>query len=183
MEQTLHFTYEPLQLLRLVMDMYAESLEGQHAKAVQFARYEYLRTVTDDEIEVLLERYRDEQGITVITLKDWKKDCGFLFEYIYESDRYKEIEFKFNKQGYGKTRMGVADNSDNTFYPCGFTQHWKTIVEIIEMKYQHYHKALEMMYFHDKLDEYDGVARKELDDFITNRFELIGGSKPIDEYM
>lgn len=183
MKQDLHFTYEPLYLLRLIMDMYAESIEGLHTKAVQFARYEYLRTMTDEEIEVLLERYSKEQEITVITLKNWRKDCDFLFQYLYESDRFKELEFKFNKQGYGQTGMGVADNTDNTFYHCAFTEHWSTIMKIIEMKYPHLYKALDAMHFHDKLDECEGITRKELDEFITNRFELIGGYKPIQDYM
>ncbi|MCC2248904.1 hypothetical protein JUJ52_02895 [Virgibacillus sp. AGTR] len=183
MKKTLRFTYDPLTLMRLTMDMFAEELEGKHTKAIQFARYEYLRTMTNDELIALLERYMKEQNLDAITLKDWRKDCGCLFQYIYESDRYKTLEFKFNKQGYGYTGMGVVDTSDNTFYHCGFTQHWPTIMGIIETKYPDLHQALNAMYLHDTLDEYDGVSRKELDDFITNRFELIGGYKPIHDYM
>lgn len=183
MTQYLNYTYDPLTLVRLTMDMYAEKLEGHHTKAIQFARYEYLRTMTDDELESHLSRYVDEEKIEEITLQDWEKDCSYLFQYIYETERYKALEFQFNKRGYGKTGLGVVDTADNTFYHCGFTQHWPTIMEVIKTKYTHLHEPLEEMYFNAKLNEYNGVTRKELDDFITTRFELIGENKPLEAYM
>jgi hypothetical protein len=183
MIQRTHFTYDPLSLVRLVMDMYAEALEGKHTKAVQFARYKYLHTMTDEELESHLSQYVSEEKIEEITLKDWKKDCDFLFKYVYETERYKALEFHFNKLGYGKTGLGVVDASDNTFYHCGFTQHWPTIMEVIKTKYSHFHKPLEEMYFNDRLNEHNGVTRKELDDFIITRFELIGETKRLDDYL
>jgi len=169
--------------MRLVMDMYAEKLEGEHTKAVQFARYEYLRTMTDDELQALLERFIDEQNINAITLEDWQSDCSHLFRYIYETERYKALKLQFNKRGYGETGLGVVDTADKIFYDCAVAQHWPTIMEIIKTKYTHLHEPLEEMYFNAKLDEYNGVTRKELDDFITTRFELIGENKPLNAYM
>lgn len=183
MKQTLSFKCDPLRLLRLTMDIFAENLEGKHTKAIQFARYEYLRTMTDDELKELTERYINEQELEVITLEDYEKDCSHLFQYIYKSERYKALEFKFNKKGYGKTGMGVVDNSDNTFYHCQFAHHWQKVTEIIKMKYPHLGKALDAMYLNDKLNEYDGVTREYLDNFITTRFEFTGASRPIDKYM
>ena len=183
MKRTLTFTYDPLSLMRLTMNMYAEGLEGQHTKAVQFARYEYLRTMTDDELEGHIKRYIDEEGLEAITLEKWEDDCRSLFGYVYESERYKALEFRFNKRGYGETGLGVADTSDNTFYHCGFAHHWQTVMDIIKTKYPHFGEALEEMYLDDKIKEYNGVTRQELDHFIMNRFELTGGNKPIHDYM
>ncbi|MGX1266651.1 hypothetical protein RKD55_004595 [Rossellomorea marisflavi] len=181
--EILHFTYDPLHLMRLVMDMHAERLEGKHTKAVQFARYEYLRTMTDEELKGNMQRYIDQEVLEAITLEKWDDDCRHLFGYIYESDRYKTLEFQFNKRGYGKTGLGVADTSDNTFYHCEFAHHWQTVMEIINTKYPHFGEALREMYFDDKIKEYNGVTRQELDHFILDRFELTGGNKRIDSYM
>lgn len=183
MTKRLQYTYNPLNLVRLVMGMYAEKLEGKHTKAVQFARYEYLRTMTDEELESHLYRHVSENEIEEITLEDWQSDCSHLFRYIYETERYKALELHFNKRGYGKTGLGVVDTADKIFYDCAVAQHWPTIMEIIKTKYTHLHEPLVEMYIHAKLNEYNGVTRKELDDFITTRFELIGGNKPLVEYL
>lgn len=183
MTQRLNYTYDPLRLVRLVMDMYAEKLEGKHTKAVQFARYEYLSTMADEELESHLSRCVGEEKIEEITLEDWESDCSHLFRYIYETERYKALELHFNKRGYGETGLGVVDTADKIFYDCAVAQHWPTIMEIIKTKYTHLHEPLEEMYFNAKLDEYNGVTRKELDDFITTRFELIGENKPLNAYM
>lgn len=177
------FTYDPLTLVRLVLDRYAEELEGKHTKAIQFARYEYLRTLTDDELEGFLYRYVAEEKLDAITLKDWKKDCEFIFRYIYESERYKAIEFKFNKSGFGATGLGVVDKTDNTFYDCAFTGHWEKIQEIIQEKYPKYYEPLIEISYGFKKDEHNGVTREQLDNFIMQQFELIGGNKQLDSYI
>ncbi|MCR6108629.1 hypothetical protein HXA34_20260 [Salipaludibacillus agaradhaerens] len=182
MKQTLNYTCDPLQLVRLVMDMFAEELEGKHTKSIQFARYKYLRTMTDEELTTLLQRYIREQEVIDITLRNWRKDCRYLFQYIYKSERYQALKFEFNKQGYGKTGMGVVDKSDGTFYHCALGQHWSTIMEIINSKYPDLHPAFEAMYVYDN-DVHNDVTRKELDSFIINRFELIGENQPLDAYL
>lgn len=183
MRQTLFFKTDPLVLTRRIMNIFAEKLEGQHAKAIQFARYEYLRTITDDELVTILTKFADDQNIKTITFEDWENDCARLFQYIYKSDRYKALEFQFNKQGYGKTGMGVTDTHDDMFYHCAFGKHWETLTLIMDVKCPHLSNALDVLYLNQKLDEYDGVTRKELDTLIMTRFEFTGENKPIRDYM
>lgn len=183
MKKQLNFTYDPLKLVRLAMDRYAEDLERKHTKAIQFARYQYLRTMTDYELNELLQQYVTQEKLDVITLKDWQNDCAFIFELMYKTTRYKKLVFQFNKAGFGTTGLGVVDNTDNTFYDCDFACHWETIMQIIEHKYPRINPALKEMYANPGLSEFDGTTKQELDDFIAQRFELIGGDKPLDEYV
>ncbi|SEN91699.1 hypothetical protein SAMN05518670_3057 [Paenibacillus sp. OK076] len=39
------------------------------------------------------------------------------------------------------------------------------------------------MYIYERLEEFDGVTREELEHFITTNFELYGGSKPVKDYL
>lgn len=179
----LHFTYDPLSLVRLALDRYAEELEGKDTKAIQFARYDYLHTMTTEELEEYLQCYIEDENLDAITLEDWRKDSEFIFRYIYQSERYKSLEFHYKKKGHGITGMGVVDTSDNTFYDCGFTQHWQKVMQIIKEKYPQYHEALEEMNVDERLNEYNGIKRQELDQFIMERFELVGNNKPLDDYL
>ncbi|MED1941899.1 hypothetical protein [Cytobacillus firmus] len=43
----LSLTYNPLLIVRHALQRFAEELEGKHTKAVQFARYRHLNTMTD----------------------------------------------------------------------------------------------------------------------------------------
>lgn len=183
MKQTLYFKSDPLLLIRRIMDIHAENLEGKDTKAIQFARYEYLRTMTDDELVSILTKLADDQGIKTITFENWENDCSYLFQYIYESKRYKALEFQFNKSGYGETGMGVIDTQDDTFYHCSFGKHWETLKSIMDLKYPHLSNVLDVLYLNQKLNEYDGVTRKELDAIITSQFEFTGENKSIREYL
>lgn len=177
------FTYDPLTLVRLALDRFAEDLEGKDTKAAQFARYEFLRTMTDEELTDFLHRYVEEEKLEEITLADWRKDSRFIFSYICESERYKALEFKFKKRGHGVTGLGVVDTTDNTFYDCAFTQHWQKVMEIVREKYPHYGEALQRMYYDEKLNDHDGITRQELDVFIMETFQLIGENKRLDDYI
>lgn len=180
--ETLHYTYDPLTLVRLVLNRYAEELEGKHTKAIQFARYEYLRTLTDNELEGFLHRYMEEEKLESITLEDWKKDSEYLLGYVYETERYQALELKFQRAGYGETGLGVVDRKDNTFYDCDYAHHWETIIKILQEKYPKLYQAFEILNLRAGLMEYNGITRMYLDRYIMDNFELVGGSKPIDDY-
>ncbi|MGF7534996.1 hypothetical protein AAGG74_15105 [Bacillus mexicanus] len=181
--EKMNFNYDPLQLVRLALSQYVSDLkEKEITKATQLARNAYLREMTDDELEELLHRLVEEQNLEAITLKEWKKDCKFLLSYIYETERYKELEFKYKKQGYGTTGLGVVDTSDNTFYDCEFAGHWETIIKVISNKYPQYIEAVQKMQLYSDINEYKGITRNEVDQFILKRFELVGGSKQLEEY-
>ncbi|ARF70734.1 hypothetical protein B7C51_25005 (plasmid) [Paenibacillus larvae subsp. pulvifaciens] len=185
MQQTLHFTCEPISLTKLLLQMYVEKhIEGENTvKAKQFACYEYLNTITDSELESLLEEYMTIENVEAITFEDWEKECGLIFNYIFKSNRYLEIELDYKKKGYSLTGLGVVDTSDNTFYDCAFAGHWQRIKEIMKDKYPELFEVLEELTCHSNEDSYNGVSRKELDNFILNRFKLIGGKNDLESYL
>lgn len=158
----LNFTYDPIVLTKLLLQMYAEQvIEGNTFKARQFACYEYLRTQTDEECESLVQEYAEQENLSVITYDNWKEDCRIMFEIIEQKKRFKEQLFQYQVDGYGATGLGVADMTDKTFYDCEFAHHWETVMEIIREKYSH------MTY-----QELDGV-----DGFIMKNLKLVGSDR------
>ncbi|MFD3274594.1 hypothetical protein ACE3MS_31360 [Paenibacillus dendritiformis] len=184
MKKTLHFTYDPLALVRIFLQRYVEEfVQGKYYKAKQFACYEFLRVMTDDALEILLSEYASRYNLQEITLADWQADATAIFEIIFEKEEYKKLENDYKRKGYGVTGQGVWDKKENMFYDCGFTYHWTTIRKVIERRYPLYQDALDVMYHNDEVAEHNGVTREELDDFIVNNFELVGATKPIYEYL
>ncbi|WP_339211866.1 hypothetical protein [Paenibacillus sp. FSL L8-0333] len=182
--KTLHFTYDPLALIRIVLQRFVEeTIQGKFYKAKQFACYEYLTKLSDEGLENLLHEYTKRHELEAITLADWRKDGKLIFDIIFELPEYQQLEIDFKKRGYGSTGLGVLDVGRNTFYDCAFVQHWPTIQRIIETEYPRYHEPLQKMYIFESLMEHDGVTREELENFITNNFELFGGTKPLQEYL
>lgn len=198
-KQELSFQYDGLFLVRLFLQKHVEQNfdnedneideEDENVKAVEvikavrFAHYEYLKQLTDEELEGFLLRYMKESQMDAITLTDWQKDCATVWSYIYETEKYKLLEFDYKKKGYGVTGLGVVDNSDNTFYDCGFTGHWPKVQEIIQEKYPHYYEPLMQMSYGSARDEYNGVTREEVDAFVLNTFTFTGGNKELGSYL
>lgn len=182
--KTVKFTYDPLALVRIVLQRHVEeNIQGKFYKAKQFACYEYLSKLSDESLENLLREYTKRHNLEFITLENWKQDGELIFEIIFEQENYRQLEIDFKKRGFGATGLGVLDVGNNVFYDCGFVQHWSTIQHIVEKSYPRYAKALEKMYIYERLEEFDGVTREELEHFITTNFELYGGSKPAKDYL
>ena len=180
-----NFTYDPLVLSRLTLQIYVEKfIEGKFYKAKQFACYDYLTNLTDSELETLLLEYVKRESLEHITFENWEDDAKKIFEIIFESKAFKELEFNFKKMGYGLTGLGVVDKSDNTFYDCGLTQHWKEIKNILQNKHPELYDALDELQFKSGCNvSSNGVTREYLDNFIIKNFELIGGSKDLEFYL
>ena len=180
----MNFTYDPIFITRTLLQSYVEKfVQGKFYKAKQFACYEFLRTMTDEELEGMLLQYVKDNNLEYITFKKPWEESALIFEYIYKSDRYRKLEFDYKKQGYGLTGMGVVDKSDDTFYDCGFTKHWPTIVKILKEKYPLKAEALDNLMYTPGKEEHNGISKQELDAFIMNNFELIGGNKDIEFYL
>ncbi|MFF0828818.1 hypothetical protein ACFYU8_18665 [Brevibacillus sp. NPDC003359] len=180
----MHFTYDPIYITRTLLQRYVEKfVEDKFYNAKQFACYEFLHTMTDKELEGMLRQYVKDHSLECITFDKAWEECALIYEYVYKCERYKALEFDFKKRGYGLTGMGVVDNSDSTFYDCGFTQHWPTVVEIMKEKYPVKAEALDELMCRAGKEEHNGISRADLDDFILHRFELIGGNKDIEYYL
>ncbi|MBU5262012.1 hypothetical protein [Bacillus atrophaeus] len=179
--EQLHFTYEPLNLTRLMLQIYLENKyhgNEDYPKSVRFALFEFMRSLEDQELEDVLSEYVSKDKIEYITLDD--KDCEGITHYIMQTKRYNGLVFMYQKKGY--SGLGVADNNDNTFYGCHFGSHWQTIGSIMREKYGEFGKAFDAMKNSDQ-KEYNGISSEQLDSFILNTFQLVGESKSIEDYL
>ena len=146
--KTVKFTYDPLALVRIVLQRHVEeNIQGKFYKAKQFACYEYLSKLSDDSLETLLREYTKRHNLEFITLENWKQDGELIFDIIFEQEVYRQLEIDFKKRGFGVTGLGVLDVGNNVFYDCEFVQHWSTIQHIVEKSYPRYAKALEKCTF------------------------------------
>ena len=182
----MNFTYEPIALTKLLLQMYTEKyLEKEiEVNATIFACYDFLKTATDKEIETLLHEFVKNENIDVITFEDWEHDCKCIFDCIFNTQRFKKLEFDYKVKGHSKSGLGVADKSDSTFYSCSLAEHWVTIQNILQEKYPLYYDAfIEMTYGHENVQEHKGISRQELDSFILTNFQLVGESKNINSYV
>ncbi|MFP3390633.1 hypothetical protein [Brevibacillus sp. SIMBA_040] len=181
---TMEFTYDPLFITRHLLQSYVEKfVEGKFYKAKQYACYDFLNTMTDEELEGILRQYVKENNLEAITFKQPWVECAAIFEYIFNSERYRALELGFKRRGYGSTGMGVVDKTTNTFYDCGFLQHWPTVVEVIKEMYPDMHEAMDELLRRPGMEEHKGITRQTLDAFIMENFELIGGNKQIEFYL
>jgi hypothetical protein len=182
-EQQIGFTYDPLQLTRLLLQTYAEKRYDRnesYSKSVRLAIYDFLDTMKDDELEDILNEYVTSDNVEYITFKD-DADCERITYYIMESDRFKGIVFEYQKKG--TSGLGVADLSDKTFYECNFSRHWETVGYILREKYGKYGEAFDEIMYGFNTKEYSGVTSDELDKFIMERFKLVGAYKTIENHL
>lgn len=95
------------------------------------------------------------------------------------TDYYKE-----QKQIETDNRRGVIDVTDNTFYPCGIGEHWRTLSNILDDKYHVlYEPFIELMHLNKGLNEFNGITREYLDEYIMKTFQFVGQLQPIQEYI
>ncbi|OKP91868.1 hypothetical protein A3844_01780 [Paenibacillus helianthi] len=182
--ETLSFTYEPLALTRIFLQKYVEDfVQGKFYKAKQFAMYDFLYQMSDEELETILGNYVSASGVEFITFNDWSAECAAIFEQICKTEKYTKLEFDHKCKGYGITGLGVVDKSDNTFYDCPRVGHWQKVLEIVEFKYPEKLKPLRHFWTFEKEIEHAGFTREEIEHFIMNNFRLIGGGKLLNEYL
>jgi homoserine trans-succinylase len=182
--ETVSFSYDPLALVRIVLQRYVEEkIEGKYHKAKTFACYEFLRLLTNENLENILRKYVEHHNLEAITLKDWKTDGQNIFELIFETDSYQQLETDYKRKGFGSTGLGVYDKEMNRFYDCARVGHWDCLKKIVADSYSHLSETLEIMWLYSDIKEHDGITRDKLESFLMNNFELVGGDKPIDFYL
>lgn len=95
------------------------------------------------------------------------------------TDYYKE-----QKQIKTDNRRGVIDVTDDTFYPCGIGEHWRTVSRILDDKYNHlYEPFMELMHLNKGIDVFNGITREYLDKFIMKTFQFVGELQSIKEHV
>ncbi|MGG3282762.1 hypothetical protein [Paenibacillus solani] len=183
--ETLSFTYDPLALIRIVLQRFIEeNIQGRYYRAKQYACYEYLNeNLNDDLLNEILSEFVKRHNLEAITLLDWREDARLIFDIIFERNDYKSVEVSFKRMGFGNTGLGVYDRQAGLFYECGMAHHWRTIRDIVRDSYPEKHEALEKLYCYSRLTEYGGFSREEIENFVMDNFELVGGMKSINEYL
>ncbi|PJZ19757.1 hypothetical protein CEW46_21495 [Bacillus cereus] len=180
----LGFHYDPISLTKLMLQIYIEKYVEDEAdnEAIVRASYKYLSEVTEDELTEVLNKYVTDNNVEYITFEDHKGECKLIFDAIRSTDSYKSFELEFYRRGYGSTGLGVIDKKDGIYYDCEFAQHWFKVIEILTNKYPRLGEALSELEFRNNLQEYNGVTRKEIDSFIMENFELVGGNRGLENY-
>ncbi|ADO59644.1 hypothetical protein [Paenibacillus polymyxa] len=178
------FKSNPLAMVRVALVQHVEEkVQGKFYKAKELACYQFLKNMKDETLEEILLVYIEREGLSEITLEDWRKEAKLMFDVIYDREDYKGLEIKYKRQGFGTTGLGVYDKNADVFYDCAEVEHWSKIREIVEHKYTPMFKALDQLYFNPSLNEYDGYTREEVESFIMDNFELVGESKRLDDYL
>lgn len=178
----LGFTYEPLALTRLVLNIYLEKKydrNEKYEKSVRFAIFEFMRTLEDEELEKILHEYVSKDNVEAITFED-DADCERITHYLMQTQRYKDLVFNYQERGI--SGLGVVDNSDKTFYPCDFAHHWQTVGAILRKKHGDYGIAFDEIMYHNQ-KEYNGITSEDLDKFILETFKLVGETKSIEQQL
>ncbi|WDI05239.1 hypothetical protein PUW25_25865 (plasmid) [Paenibacillus urinalis] len=134
-------------------------------------------------MEVILLKFMENEGLEVITLENWKKDARLIFDVIFQREDYKNLEINFKKRGYGSTGLGVYDKQANKFYDCTWTNHFPTIMTIVESEYPDKFPALREFYAMPSIDQHENYTREEIERFVMENFELIGQTKQLDDYL
>lgn len=170
--ETIGFTYDPLQLTRLLLQIHLEKkYNEEYPKSQRYAIFEFMRTIVDSEIEELLHEYVDTEKVDAITLEE--SDMNRLEHYLRKSERYKNLCFDFQKKGIDG--LGVACLNNQRFTPCSLGHHWDTLSTMLQSGHGKYGDAFgKIMY--SMATEYNGVTTEQLDVYITNTFVLVGSS-------
>ncbi|NUJ17430.1 hypothetical protein FKN04_12675 [Bacillus glycinifermentans] len=101
--KTLHFTVDGLGITRTFLQKYVEEIiESKSDKVTIYACYEFLRIIDDNELEDVIEQYVINENVEVITFEDWEKECKGMFDAIFQTEKFKDLVFKYKKKGYGK---------------------------------------------------------------------------------
>lgn len=185
--KVLRFNFKPLaivrELLKIFIEQYFDTDEGKkETDAYRFATFEFLKSMTDEELDSILDIFAKKEGYKEITFANGEHDYKSILAVIHELDRYIDLENHFIKKGYAG--LGVFDEKAQQFYKCELGEHWHTIRVVIREHYSQLYDAFrKLSRMKGIINEYEGITRKELDDFIMTNFTLIGESKELVDYL
>lgn len=174
------FTYDPLVLTKLSLQVHLENTyraseeeaEGLgHPKSLRYALFEYMRTVTDAEIEALLETYAAAEDVTEITLE--KPQLERIAHHLLQTERFKALHF--DNQVKGNDGLGVAEPATQRFVPCELAEHWDTLGVMLQSGHGDYGAAFtEIMRGNET--EHAGITTEMLDSYVTENFVFVSAS-------
>lgn len=153
-------------VINMLLQMRLDTLnqDDKHTDAESYALYDilYKDPLTDDEIDTIFTRYSDNHGLSgEITIGSEDKQIPEVFGYLFDLPRYKEAYAKH-------IPYAVVDNQTGDVYPTRQTEHFETMMHIIEDTYE---------------ESFFAMTSDEKDAFILNNFTLVGQSRPDNWYV
>ncbi|WP_144472991.1 hypothetical protein [Bacillus pumilus] len=190
-KESISFTYDPLNLSRKIIQIHAENkYDGNksYSESVRFALFEFLRTMEDEEFKKIMTDYVLESKVKAIHFKGDEnggltedKDCVGIVDHLMSTERFKDLVFK-NKRN-GCSGLGVIVLKKKLFYQCEFGEHWSKVGKVLRENYPSYADAYDEMILDSDLKNYNDISREELDNFILENFDFVGGRNKIEYYL
>lgn len=150
------------------------------SKPVRNALLEFMQTIEDEKLELILSLYLEKDKVDAITL-DSVEELDRIIFYIMNTTKFKNLVL--NNQKNGQSGLGVLDLSRNSFHSCDMGEHWHTIRSLIKDSYDRLYGAFKMFQYDKTLKEFEGIKKEELEQFILSNFLLIGESKELSDYL
>lgn len=177
-KKTMHFTYDPIRLTRLFLDLHLEKTEMLETDIDRVATRDVFRTLTDEALEDAVKRYATAHGIDTITFHDAHAECQGILDAIRDTDTYRDACLTVQLQGRAGTGFGVYDQVMNVFYPCRHGEHFATMCAITTAHYPQFDGFMRRARLEGAVLELDGVHVDDVDRYIRDTFRLIGSNNP-----
>lgn len=160
------FTIDPLFAIRTLLKIHLDKQNDKdvYEDDVAYALSDMLYTnpLTDEEVDIIFTRYTENHGIKGrIELGGDDEQIPEVFGYIFDLERYKQAHIKH-------IPYAVIDNRTGNYYPTKHTEHYATLLKIIQDEYS---------------KEFVAMTDPEKDNFILTNFTLIGPSRKPDWYI
>ena len=81
---------------RFILSMYVEKhIEGKVTVAMEKAATEYLKQVTDNELELVFNTYKQQEELVDIEFNNGMDDCAAIWQHIYQTNLFKKLKNKY----------------------------------------------------------------------------------------
>lgn len=170
-----NFSYDLKFIVKTALQIFIEKQENLIVdKSKLFASYDIIHSITDEEIENLLEKWSEMNNGKTTIFEDGLNDAEQMWNIIWESDRYiNQLEQHICS---GFSGIGVYDKTTKAFHPCKFSCHYDAIKKIIENNHK------DLWEKHQAFSNGETEETSEIDDFILNNLVLIGNRYNKDYY-
>lgn len=170
--QQVSFKCNPIYLTRLFALKYIDTGAGAdlYTHLEKVVLHSLINQMDDSLIEEILESYLNESKSEHITFKT-DAEVDFICKSILLTDMYRDTMYKKLRSGF--TGAGVDNKVMKKFYPCEVGNHFGTLKNIIKEEYPEKYDAFLAMRNPD-INEYNGITRRWLDDFILATFRFVG---------
>jgi len=163
--KSVSFKADPYFILQTTIQLHVEKeydREEKYENSLVCALYEFLNTVSEQELDELWTAYTKKECIEdPYTITGFKKETEALTKEILQTERFKTLKLRYQIDAYDGS--GVVDKINQIFYPCDYGGHWPMIVKIT--------------------NEHHGGYFSKNDNFFLKNFLLVGATKKIEWHL